>query len=175
MRDNYYITTTKLWRNASFIIREIGQGKEGETIVIVCDDASYTNARVLSDFAHSIGMEPLLLDISSYQSIQFSDRYYALVLNPAIKAAVEAADMAITTVEQMYTSFSKFLGSKEEGDKSLTGVNRRYTVDVTGMDEWDIDENEIYTMRSRTVKLLEKLRTGRQLHVRTAIGTDFTC
>ena len=43
------------------------------------------------------------------------------------------------------------------------------------MDSWEIDENEILTMRRRTARIEAMLRRGRLLHVTTAKGTDFTC
>ena len=95
MRDNYCITTTNLWRNASFILKTIARAQAGETVAIISDDATYTNARVLADCARSLGLKPLLLDIAPYATIGFADRYRGFPFNPALKAAIEAADIVL--------------------------------------------------------------------------------
>lgn len=167
----YYKSTTRLWRNAFFILETLTKCKPDETVLVIADHNTYKNARVLCDCAKEIGMKPLLIDIDIYEFLN----YRKIPFIPALKAAIEAADVSLNTTEQMYTDFGIFFGNSDECDTALLGKQRRFTLEIRGMEEWDFNSQEVLIARDRTNKLLELLKKSRNLHVTTTIGTDFNC
>ena len=162
----------RIWKNAEFILKDLAGGKSGETLLVIADGNSYTNARALCDCARDFGLRPIIIDIDMYGG---RERYLKMpVINP-LKAAILNADICFMVTDQMLTDYGMFLGDSDDCDQALLGKSRRYTLEARGMDEWEIDREEILHYRERTEKLLAWLKTAGRLHVTTALGTDFTC
>ncbi|MDD3335519.1 MAG: hypothetical protein PHI98_08370 [Eubacteriales bacterium] len=163
----------RLQHNALFLLCKIAGAKRGETVAIIQDDTTKDYARALAECALSMGLRPLQIDISPYAGETRYTAYSNMPLINPLRAAIEAADICLMTTEQKNTDFSLFLHDPDACDISLLGENRRYTVDVTGMEHWEIDEEELLQMRQRTRRLVNALKRGRRIHVTTALGTDF--
>ncbi len=162
----------RIWKNAEFILKDLASGKPGESVVVVADSHSYTNARALCDCARDIGMQAIVIDIDMYGS---RERYLKMPVIAPLKAAILNADICFMVTDQMLTDYGMFLGNSDDCDKALLGKSRRYTLEARGMSEWDFDPQEILHYRERTEKLLVWLKKARRLRVTTALGADFTC
>lgn len=168
----YCKDSKRIWRNARFIIEDLARGKPGESIVLITDSASYTQARALCDCARDLEMSAIIVDVDAYGG---RERYANIPVIPPLKAAILSADICFMLTPQMMTDFGTYLGAVDDCDEALLGKSRRFTLEAGGMEEWDFNPKEILNYRKRTEKLLERLKAGRELRVTTARGTDFTC
>jgi len=162
----------RIWKNAKFILHDLAQGKPGESIVLIADGDSHGYARALSDCARDLGMSAIIVDVDAYGG---RERYANISVMPPLKAAILAADICFMLTPQMMTDFGTYLGATDDCDEALLGKSRRFTLEAGGMEEWDLDPAEVLNYRRRTEKLLQWLLVGTELHVTTALGTDFTC
>jgi len=167
--------SSRLFENGAFILRDIARAKAGESVLVIADRDTRREAEGLAACAASLGLLPLLVDISEHGGPPGFTRYHNMPLVPPLRAAIEAADICLMTTEQKYTDFGILMHERAQCDLALLGDNRRYTVDIHGIDEWRLDRAELLAMRERTRRLLDALRRGRTLRVTTEIGTDFTC
>ena len=164
--------TDRIWRNVRFILEDLAEGKPGESLAIIADSQSYTNARALCDGAGQLGMNAIIIDVDAYGGRRQYADFPAIA---PLRSAIAAADVCFMLTPQMRTDFGTFLGGADECDDALQGASRRFTLEAGGMSEWDFDPREVLHYRQRTRHLLERLRTGKRLHLTTALGTDFTC
>jgi hypothetical protein len=165
--------TSRIRKNAKFIISVLGAGTPGENVLFICDSDCRDNAFALSDIALESGLHPLVIDIDSFG--RGEKRYLGMPLLKPLQAAILSCDLAFMLTDQMLTDFGMFLGNSDECDFSLLGKSRRFTLEARGLKEWELDEKLILHERERTLRLAELLRNGGLLHVSTERGTDFSC
>ena len=162
----------RIWVNAKFILQDLAQGKPGESIVLIADCDSHGYARALCDCARDLGMSAITVDVDAYAG---RERYANIPVMPPLEAAILAADICFMLTPQMMTDFGTYLGAVDDCDEALLGKSRRFTLEAGGMEEWDIDREDILHYRERTERLLQWLQVGTELRVTTARGTEFTC
>lgn len=155
--------------NAEFYIAKIIEGKPGETLAIIADDGTYSEADLLSVCAKKLGLKPFVIDVSVYGISRFTPVDYTFI--EPVKAAIDAADICISTC----LSFKELLGSAKAMDGILTGEARCFPLWARGINEWDFDFNKILSMRKRTPKLKELIKRSSVLHITTKSGTDLVC
>ncbi|OQA77566.1 MAG: hypothetical protein BWY31_04473 [Lentisphaerae bacterium ADurb.Bin242] len=168
----YRKNTDKIRNSAEFIIATLGGGKPGEDVVFISDSACRENAFTLADVSRELGLNPVVIDIDSFGR---DARYLSMKVMKPLKAAILASDLSFMLTDQMLTDFGMFLGNSDECDTALLGANRRFTLEARGLEEWDLDREEILHSRERTEKLTDLLRKGGLLKVTTERGTSFEC
>lgn len=162
------ITQTGI-ENARFLLKDIGQGKEGETVTIICDDYSHAGANLLAVCARQLGLLPIVIDLSVY-----GIEYLTPVERPYLRhvhGALEKSDMAFS----FSPTYAWHLGGQKQFDAVHDGRRRFFTILGNGIDEWDFDHDEILAARRRTPLLRHLVEDGHVLRITTAKGTDLTC
>lgn len=167
-----YKDMEKIRKNATFVLQEIAEAKKGDNIVVIADSESYTNARALCDVARELGCQPVIIDVDMYGG---KEGYDNIPVMTPVRQAILHADITFMTTPQIKTGFSTYLGTKDEGDESLLGRSKRFTFESGGMDEWDINKEEVLANRKRALALHSWLKTAKELHITTKRGTDVTC
>ena len=155
--------------NAEFYLTHIASGKAGESVAIIADEGTYSDAELLGFCAKKLALKPFIIDVRMYGISDFTSVDYTFI--EPVKAAVEASDICITTC----LSYAAILGSKAEMDRILTGADRCFALWARNMHEWDFDFDEIIDVRRRTPMLKQLLRQSSLLRITTAKGTDLTC
>ncbi len=166
---NYKDFTKRGLLNAEFLITKVYKGKSNETMVIIADESTYSEAEMLCVCAKKLGLRPFIIDVSVYGISRFTQVDYRHI--EPVKAAIDAADICVSTC----LSFSKLLGSTKAKDGILTGEARCFPLWARGIGEWDFDFDKILAMRERTPKLKELVKKSEVLHVTTKKGTDLVC
>lgn len=167
-----YENNPKIKKNTRFVLQKIARVKKGENIVIISDRDSFSNVRAFADAAKDMGIHALICDVDIYGG---ADGYAHTPIMKPLRNAILSADAVFMTTPQMKTGFDTFLGTQQEGDASLTGKGKRFTFEIGGLGEWDIDEKRILADRRRANMLYEKLKSASKIRVTSAKGTDITC
>lgn len=156
-------------KNAEFFLNKTVNGKPGESMIIFADEFTYPDANLIAICAKKKGMLPFIVDLSIYGNRLLGTNDFKF--NPAIKAAIQASDICVTTCQ----SFSRLLGSGKEMDNILTGQQRCFAFWTRHMEEWDFDEEEVYMGRKRAIPVRDLVKKSKLLHITTEKGTDITC
>ena len=167
-----YKDMTKIRENAAFVLQQIAQAEPGDNIVVIADSESYSNARALCDCAKEMGCGAVILDVDMYGGREGYD--HIPVMEP-VRQAILHADITFMTTPQIKTGFSTYLGTQEEGDASLLGNSKQFTLEIGGMEEWELNREQVLTNRERALALYGWLQTAKQIRVTTDRGTDFVC
>lgn len=163
---------TKIRKNAKFVIEDIAEAKKGDNIVVIADSESYTNARALCDVARECGCNAVILDVDMYGG---EEGYDHIPIMAPVRQAILHADISFMTTPQMKTGFGTYLGTKDDGDESLLGKNKRFTFEHSGMELWDINREEVMANRTRALALHSWVKHAKEIRITTRRGTDITC
>ena len=167
-----YKDLAKIRENATFVLKEIAGAKEGDNIVVIADSESYSNARALCDVARECGCHPVILDVDMYGG---QEGYDNIPIMKPVQQAILHADITFMTTPQIKTGFQTYLGSIDAGDASLLGKSKRFTLESGGMEEWNINKEEVLANRKRALALYSWLQSAREIRITTQRGTDLTC
>lgn len=162
---------TKIRENAKFVLCDIAEAKKGDNILVIADSESYTNARALCDVARECGFNAVILDVDMYGG---KEGYDNLPIMEPVRQAVLHADITFMTTPQIKTGFGMYLGTKDDGDESLLGKSKRFTFEHSGMDEWNINKEEVMANRKRALALYAWMQKAKKLRITTKRGTDLT-
>ena len=166
---NYKDFTRRGLLNAEVLLTRVIKGKPKETLAIIADEGTYSEACLLSVCAKKLGLRPFVIDVSVYGISRFTPVDYEFI--EPVKTAIKSADICVTTC----LGYAKLLGSSKEMDGILTGEARCFALWARGINEWDFDFEEIIAARKRTPALKELVKKSSVLRVTTKLGTDLTC
>jgi len=164
-----YKDITKIRENAAFVLKDIAEAKPGDNILVIADSESYTNARALCDTARECDCNAVILDVDMYGG---KEGYDNIPIMEPVRQAILHADITFMTTPQIKTGFSTYLGTRDEGDESLLGKSKRFTFEHSGMEEWNINKEEVMANRKRALALYEWLKSAKDIHITTKLGTD---
>lgn len=167
LNDQKYL---RAMRNARFLLFDLAGAKEGDNLVIIADDSSFENARLVAACARDNGLFSFIADVDSFAENEYRD---IRVMEP-LRQAILHSDITFMTTPQNRTSFRRYLGSRKEADATLLGHSKRFTVELGGLTEWELNEKEIFLNRSRAEALFSWLKKADEVRVTTAKGTDLT-
>ena len=167
-----YKNMDKIREKARFVLCDIAEAKPGDNIVVIADSESYSNARALCDVAKEYGCGAVILDVDMYGG---KEGYDNIPIMEPVRQAILHADITFMTTPQIKTGFSTYLGSQDDGDESLLGKSKRFTFESGGMEDWNINKEEVLNNRKRALCLYNWVKNAKQLHITTKRGTDFTC
>ena len=167
-----YKDMDKIRENARFVLCDIAEAKPGDNIVVIADSESYSNARALCDVAREHGCGAVILDVDMYGG---KEGYDNIPVMEPVRQAILHADISFMTTPQMKTGFSTYLGSQDDGDESLLGKSKRFTFEHSGMEEWDINKEEVFMNRKRALGLYSMVQSAKSLRITTKRGTDIHC
>ena len=165
----------KLIENARIVLESSCRAKAGESLLIVADDKLLPYGPAFAQAAVELSMIPAVFDIRHYISSQsYKD---GSILKP-LKEAIMAADIVIENLADTWVpnrpGYGRLLGDPDLHDKSLTAERRWMILQCNDMEEWDPDPVEIAAIRTRTVWLMELLKSAKTGRVTSSAGTDFT-
>jgi len=167
-----YDPNPKVYKNATFILDKIAGAKAGQSIVIIADRESYSEANVMARATKELGAHAFIADVDIYGG---DDGYaHAPIMKP-LKQAILNADITFIMTPNMKTDAGTFLGSQQDCDTALVGENKRFILEYGGMERWDLDEKAILNNRRRANSLFRWLQKADEVRVTTARGTDITC
>ena len=154
--------------NARFLLKDIGQCREGETVTIICDDYTHSGANLLAVCARKLGLLPIVIDLSIY-----GIEYLTEVERPYLRhvhGALEKSDLAFS----FSPTYAWHLGGQKQFDAVHDGKRRFFTILGNGISEWEFNHEEILAARRRTPKLRHLVENGKTMRITTAKGTDLT-
>ncbi len=169
MQMDYRMITQTGLENARFLLKDIGQGKVGETVTLICDDYTHSGANLLAICARKLGLIPIVIDLSVYgiEYLTPVERPYL----PHVHGALDRSDMAFS----FSPTYAWHLGGQKQFDAVHDGRRRFFTILGNGIDEWNFDHDEILKARRRTPLLRHLVENGKEMRITTAQGTDLTC
>lgn len=159
-------------QNARLLLKTVGKLKAGETVCILTCPPLRENAypRVTRDNAETLakavvefGAFPFIIDI---EQLAGTEPYRTKKGLAAVRAAIDASDLVIGTWD-----IYNHLGYK--GDTFLTAADRRLDLQM-GLGCWETTEEQIEASFYNTNRLLEAMKTAREVRVTSPGGTDFT-
>ena len=165
----------KLIENAKIVLEASCRAKAGESVLVVADDKLLPYGSAFAQAAVELDMIPAVIDIRHYISSQsYKD---GSILKP-LKEAIIAADIVIENLADTWVpnrpGYGRLLGDPDLHDKSLTAERRWMILQCNDMEEWDPDPREIAAIRTRTLWLMELLKSAKTGRVTSSAGTDFT-
>ena len=156
-------------KNAAFVLDKIAHAKKGDNIVVLADQPRYRNARLFCECAKNLGINAVILDFDIYGG---DDKFMKMPIMEPVRQAILHADITFMVTPQILTGFDYYIGDQSSADKSLTGVGKRYTFEIDGLDQWEINEEEVLANFTRARNLYSWLRKANEVHVTTKRGTD---
>jgi hypothetical protein len=160
-------------KNARIVLEVSCLAKAGESVLILTDsnERRLACARALEAAAVELGVIPVIMDVSAYSRLMAGKpRHGPLGVKP-IKVAVESADIVIRAGGP---DFTILVGDPDIHDKFLTAQQRRMHLQTKNMETWEITPEDVAAIRRRTMWLLERLRSVKQVRVTSPAGTDFS-
>lgn len=167
-----YKDMRKIRENAAFILFDIAEAKKGDNVVIITDSEVYSEARALCDCAKEAGIGCFIVDVDAYGG---EEGYDNIPIMEPLRQAILHSDITFMTTPQIKTGFSTYLGTRTEGDESLLGKSKRFTLEIGGMDKWELNRQEVMQNRKRALALHKWLSRVQEIHITSKRGTDLTC
>ena len=165
----------RLLKNAKIVLEVSCRAKAGETLLILGDDVLLPLAPALTNAAKELGLIPVVMDIRDYLS---SSAYAKGFLFKPLKDAMESADIVIENLADTWVKnrpdYGRLAGDPNLQDKALTSERRWMILQSKGMDKWDITPEKVAAIRTRTLWLMNLLKTAKTGRITSASGTDFT-
>jgi len=114
------------------------------------------------------------MDVSAYgRFIAGKSPQEALAVKP-IKAAIETADIVVRVSGPDYAYLLGDPDVQGVHDKTLTAQQRRFHLQTTNMDKWEITPEQVAAIRRRAVWLTGRLRSVKRVLVTSPAGTNFS-
>ena len=156
-------------KNSEFILTKIAQAKKGDNIVVLTDQPRYRYARLFCECAKNLGINAVILDFDIYGG---DDKFMKMPIMTPVEQAILHADITFMVTPQILTGFDYYIGDQSSADLTLTGVGKRYTFEIDGLDQWDINEEEVLANFTRAKNLYSWLKKADEVRVTTKRGTD---
>lgn len=164
------------YKNALIALKARAYVKAGETVTILMGDRdghkngpNRLDAIALAKAARALGAYPLILDINDFKGMPlwFENKGFE-----AVRQAIQHSDVVLGNV-----FYFEKLGFDINGspDAYLVGEReQRMVAFQSGLDRWEITEEEVAEIPPVTKKLLARIENGHKFRVTSPAGTDFT-
>jgi hypothetical protein len=165
----------RLLQNAKIVLNESCRAKQGETLLILADEILLPYAPALSSAAMDLGLIPTVTDIRDYLKTPAYSKGYVL---QSLKMAVESSDIVIQNLADTWIpnrpDYGRLTGKPELQDAALTSERRWLIIQPRGMEEWNINPEQISVIHKRTLWLMKRIKTAKSGRITSKRGTDFT-
>ncbi len=159
--------------NARIVLEVSCRARAGESLLILADDAMRTRVPALCAAARGIGVVPVVLDVQEFLSAPAYARGY---IHPALKAAIEAADIVLQNLPDTWVTnrpdYGRLTGRPDLQDAALTGERRWCILQCRGMEQWKLTREGVAAIRHRTLDLLCRLGSAFRGRITSEAGTD---
>lgn len=165
----------RLDRNARIVLTHACRAKSGESLLILVDEVMRPWAEGLSRAATALGLVPVVMDVRKYLASQAYAEGYVL---ESVRAAIASSDIVLENLPDTWVpnrpSYGRLTGEPDLEDQALSGERRWMILQCGGLDEWEVEAEEIAAVQERTDWLLDLVRSSREGHITGPSGTDFT-
>ena len=164
-----------LLRNAKIVLKVCCRAVRGETLLLLADDTLLPYAPGIAAAALELGLVPAIMDIRPYVA---SESYRRGRVLGSVKSAMESSDIVIESLADTWVpnrpGYGRLCGDPDYHDKALSGERRWMILQCNGLEEWEVEPEEIAAIRERTLWLLDLLRDAEEGHITSPAGTDLT-
>lgn len=161
-------SVTTLIKGARLVVETCFAIKEGDAVLVICDEDHRREAEAVAGVAVSIGAYPVVADVSHHVSAALAS--IKVPMEPArnLAAAMEASDVIIITTNLEWANRFAHV------NPVAASVNRGAKIGSVeeGMADWDLTIDDIAETVGRAEKLMAALHGVEWVRVTNPAGTD---
>lgn len=159
---------TTLIKGARLVVETCFAVKEGDAVLVICDEDHRREAEAIAGVAVSLGAYPVVADVSHHVSAALASMKVPMEPAKNLAAAMEASDVIIITTNlewaNRFAHVNPVAASVKKGAK-IGSVEE-------GMAEWDLTKAEIDETVGRAERLMAALEGVEWVRVTNPAGTD---
>jgi leucyl aminopeptidase (aminopeptidase T) len=159
---------TTLIKGARLVVETCFAVKEGDAVLVICDEDHRREAEAIAGVAVSIGAYPVVADISHHVSAALKSMKVPMEPARNLAAAMESSDVIIITTNlewaNRFAHVNPVAASVKKGAK-IGSVEE-------GMADWDLTTDEIAETVARAERLMAALEGVEWVRVTNPAGTD---
>jgi leucyl aminopeptidase (aminopeptidase T) len=159
---------TTLIKGARLVVETCFAVKEGDAVLVICDEDHRREAEAIAGVAVSLGAYPVVADVSHHVSAALASMKVPMEPARNLAAAMEASDVIIITTNlewaNRFAHVDPVAASVKKGAK-IGSVEE-------GMAEWDLTKAEIDETVGRAERLMAALDGVEWVRVTNPAGTD---
>lgn len=159
---------TTLIKGARLVVETCFTVKEGDAVLIICDEDHRREAEAMAGVAFSLGAYPVIADISHHVSSALASMKVSMEPAKNLAAAMEASDVVIITTNLEWANRFAHV------DPVAASVNKGAKIGSVeeGMADWDLTKEDIDQTVARAEKLMAALEGVEWVRVTNSAGTD---
>ena len=159
---------TTLIKGARLVVETCFAVKEGDAVLVICDEDHRREAEAIAGVAVSLGAYPVVADVSHHVSAALASMKVPMEPAKNLAAAMEASDVIIITTNlewaNRFAHVNPVAASVKKGAK-IGSVEE-------GMADWDLTKAEIDETVGRAERLMAALDGVEWVRVTNPAGTD---
>ncbi len=159
---------TTLIKGARLVVETCFAVKEGDAVLVICDEDHRREAEAVAGVAVSVGAYPVVADVSHHVSAALASMKVPMEPARNLAAAMEASDVIIITTNlewaNRFAHVNPVAASVKKGAK-IGSVEE-------GMADWDLSKAEIDETVARAERLMAALEGVEWVRVTNPAGTD---
>src|SRR5438477_2618326 len=163
------VVETDLKKDAALIVDVCFGIEEGDVVTIICDDEREDEARAVSEICVERGAWPEIMNNEMQVRRGRADVRFPMAPPANLHRTMVGSDEVIIIAELEWANRFAHVNAVRE----TCEANGKIASIEPGMGEWGLTQEDLERSAQRTKDAVEALAGKKQVHVTTALGTDF--
>jgi leucyl aminopeptidase (aminopeptidase T) len=164
------IAAPDLLKDAALIVDVCFSVEEGDVVTIICDDDREDEARAVADVCLERGAWPVIMNNETQVRRGRADVRFPMAPPANLHRAMVGSDEVIIITNLEWANRFAHVSAVRE----TCEANGKIASIEPGMGEWGLTLEDLERSATRTRQAVAALAGKKQVHVTTALGTDFT-
>src|SRR2546429_5574928 len=163
------VASSNLLEDAALIVDVCFSVEEGDVVTIICDDDREDEARAVADVCVERGAWPVIMNNETQVRRGRADVRFPMAPPANLHRAMVGSDEVIIIANLEWANRFAHVNAVRE----TCEANGKIASVEPGMGEWGLTQEDLERSAQRTKDAVEALVGKKQVHVTTALGTDF--
>src|ERR671925_1164941 len=163
------VASDQLLEDAALVVDECFSVEEGDVVTIICDDDREEHAAVVAEVVVERGGWPVIMNNEAQVRRGRADVRFPMAPPPNLHRAMVGSDEVIIIANLEWANRFAHVSAVKE----TCGANGKIASIEPGMGEWGLTREDLERSAQRTRDAVAALAGKKQVHVTTALGTDF--
>ena len=163
------VEPTSLLEDAALIVDVCFSVEEGDVVTIICDDDREDEARAVAEVCVDRGAWPVIMNNETQVRRGRADVRFPMAPPANLHRAMVGSDEVIIIANLEWANRFAHVNAVRE----TCEANGKIASIEPGMGEWGLTQEDLERSAQRTKDAVEALAGKNQVHVTTALGTDF--
>src|SRR5215218_1920825 len=163
------VTTDKLLEDAALVVDVCMSVEEDDVVTIICDDEREDEARAVAEVVVERGAWPVIMNNEFQVRRGRADVRFPMAPPSNLHRAMVGSDEVIIIANLEWANRFAHVSAVKE----TCAANGKIASIEPGMGEWGLTRKDLERSAQRTRDAVAALAGKKQVHVTTALGTDF--